>query len=852
MRKLILTVLTLLTAALCMGQSDKIINQGGGATQELSYDSATGQMSITDAQGATITLMTGASSSSDGQRGLVPQPLSGEEGLFLRGDGTWANPTVGGDNWGSQVAQSSGFVGGNGTAANRLRLVQNGATDGQVIAWDNGLGEWDARAQLDSQLLSLSANTLELTNGGSVDLSGYLDNTDTQDLSLAANVLSLTDGGSVDLSGYLDNTDTQDLSLAGTTLSLTNGGSVDLSALQDGTGTDDQELTLTGNTLSIEGGNSVSLAAYLDNTDTQDLSLAGSVLSLTNGGSVDLSSLGGGDPDQTLSFSGTTLSISGGNSVNLSSLLDNTDTQDLSLSGSVLSLTNGGSVDLSNVDDSDIQFISINTSGSFLQFSLTDANTSSLNLFTDVTMGGGGSQLNPLYVDTTYIATQYDLTNATASASNGLSIDSGSGDVVLGGPMTQKAVIEMENQAIEFNADNNGFTDFDAVSDSIFIRFIDGRGVVYGFGVSDGNQPGYLLMDRVYGSDYTKLIAYNESDKINVGDLSKELELVGFEYYLNSGFSVDTLAAGTVDYLLGFNSSTGQFGPTTQLTTNGGGSSGGGAFSTTNNVTSNAPGDYANDDFVFGSPQLDGNGTNNRRMFFDVSKGSLYANEATGTEYDDTNRGFNVFNASRNSITSGYASAAMGGQNNTVVGAGSAAVACSGCDLPMNYSVGMGIGPKVLEPQSFVHGNGSFDSGEVGQRQYTRLVLYGDGTGTSQFNVYASNVNAVNVPTDHIWTGTWYCSLLVTTGGGIVDQGDYNPIFGDFYAYNRGGTMQVQYSVSGASNVWDDPDMSNSDVELNADNVNKAVQVRVQPSTDGDSNMETRCVCVLEFVQTAY
>ena len=50
---------------------------------------------------------------------------------------------------------------------------------------------------------------LSLTDGGSVDLSGYLDDTDTQDLSLSDNTLSrLTDGGSVDLSGYLDDTDT--------------------------------------------------------------------------------------------------------------------------------------------------------------------------------------------------------------------------------------------------------------------------------------------------------------------------------------------------------------------------------------------------------------------------------------------------------------------------------------------------------------------------------------------------------------------------------------------------------------------------------------------------------------------
>ena len=46
-----------------------------------------------------------------------------------------------------------------------------------------------------------------------------------------------------------------------------------------------------------------------------------------------------------------------------------------------------------------------------------------------------------------------------------------------------------------------------------------------------------------------------------------------------------------------------------------------GAFSTTSNVTSNAPGDPATDDFVFGSTQLDDNGLapNQFRMLFDKS-----------------------------------------------------------------------------------------------------------------------------------------------------------------------------------------------------------------------------------------
>lgn len=50
----------------------------------------------TPAQVAQIiyTVMTGASASSDGTSGMVPAPTQGQENLFLRGDATWADPTV--------------------------------------------------------------------------------------------------------------------------------------------------------------------------------------------------------------------------------------------------------------------------------------------------------------------------------------------------------------------------------------------------------------------------------------------------------------------------------------------------------------------------------------------------------------------------------------------------------------------------------------------------------------------------------------------------------------------------------------------------------------------------------------
>lgn len=41
-----------------------------------------------------VSPMTGATATQDGAGGLVPQPLAGDQVKYLRGDGTWENPTA--------------------------------------------------------------------------------------------------------------------------------------------------------------------------------------------------------------------------------------------------------------------------------------------------------------------------------------------------------------------------------------------------------------------------------------------------------------------------------------------------------------------------------------------------------------------------------------------------------------------------------------------------------------------------------------------------------------------------------------------------------------------------------------
>ena len=238
-------------------------------------------------------------------------------------------------------------------STNTLSLTNDGTTVDLSGYLDN----------TDAQDLSLSTNTLSLTNDGTtIDLSGYLDNIDAQTVSLTGTTLAISNGNTLDLSSLQDGigTDAQDLTLSTNTLSLTNDGTpVDLSGYLDNT--DAQTVSLTGTTLAISNGNTLNLSSLQDGigTDAQDLSLSTNTLSLTNDGTpVDLSGYLDNTDAQTVSLTGTTLAISNGNNVDLSSLQDGigTDAQDLTsavLSGNVLEIEiengNSVSVDLSPV-----------------------------------------------------------------------------------------------------------------------------------------------------------------------------------------------------------------------------------------------------------------------------------------------------------------------------------------------------------------------------------------------------------------------------------------------------------------------------------------------------------------------
>ena len=247
----------------------------------------------------------------------------------------------------------------------------------------------------DDQAISLDGNILTLEDGGTVDLSAFLDDTNTQlsedevddfvanngflteqsddqAITLDGNILTLEDGGTVDLSAFLDDTDTQ-LSEEEVDDFVANNGYLTEQS-------DDQVISLDGNILTLENGGTVDLSAFLDDTDDQALILDGTTLTLENGGSVDLSPYAGQNTDnQMLSLTDDELALQNGGTVDLSAYKDNTDNQVLTLSSNTLTLEDGGAdIDLSvYLDNTDQQNLS-NVLGNG-----TDANASNITNLAD-------------------------------------------------------------------------------------------------------------------------------------------------------------------------------------------------------------------------------------------------------------------------------------------------------------------------------------------------------------------------------------------------------------------------------------------------------------------------------------
>jgi len=200
---------------------------------------------------------------------------------------------------------------------------------------------------------------------------------------------------------------------------------------------------------------------------------------------------------------------------------------------------------------------------------------------------------------------------------------------------------------------------------------------------------------------------------------------------------------------------------------------GGGAFSTTSNVTSNAPGTLATDDFVFGSSQLDddGNADNRSRFFFDKDLSAFRAGIVTGTEWDTVNVGVGSFATGVNTIASGLSSTATGrdtrasGNYSTTMGTSTTA---SG-----NISTAMGTDTTAQAFASLVIGRFNIISGTTDSWVSTDpLFVIGNGTGPGAGDL--SNALTV-LKSGNVGIGTENPSELLDVAGHIAASGPTIP-----------------------------------------------------------------------------
>jgi len=347
--------------------------------------------------------------------------------------------------------------------------------------------------------------------------------------------------------------------------------------------------------------------------------------------------------------------------VNLSTI--NTDRQQLSLAGNTLSLENGGAVDLS-------PFLNENTD---MQRLTLDGTILSLER-------GGAVNLSTINTD----GQQLSLLGNTLTLENGgtvdlspfLNEDSDKQQLTLNGAIlslerggdVNLSTINTDNQQLNLNGSVLSLTNGGTV-----------------------NMDSFLI-----DSDEQELAI----SSINSETISVQIENANTLYF-RSGDNVVLSVTDSETILIDGVS---------------------GSFSTENNITSNVNGAIAEDDFVFGSSQLnnDSNTTSdNKRFFYDKSKGAFRAGFAQSNQWDEENIGTYSIAMGRNTVASGYHATAFGSATlsdawySTAMGNGTEAVSHSEVAIGRFNSKYTPLGSTngwELTDRLFVIGNGTGDS----------------------------------------------------------------------------------------------------------------------------------------------
>lgn len=418
------------------------------------------------------------------------------------------------------------------------------------------------------------------------------------------------------------------------------------------------------------------------------------------------------------------------------------------------------------------------------------------------------------------VSTQWDAYTPTSPGS-GLTLNSGALD--LGGTLTTNTSLLGTGYDFELQADHIEFT------------------------AADRTWIGNSLLDISFGLS----VEMNNTDELTT---INDHALFSKQGYLKLGAT--SQGAPPANGYIGYNTTSGALalydGSWSDLGSGGGGS----AFWEDNSGTVRTVSSSAGLDFVFGSSSTEdtGNSTEDDRMFFDNSKGALYAGEWQSTQANDANRGFNSVNLTRNAITSGYTSGSIGGENNDVDGPGSVAVACDNCisDGDSENSVLTGNDARSTLENDHVHGGGG--DFQLGHHQYRRLIAWKDhtGTGTAVLHLNGTNADLV-IPNNTIWAGQCECSAIVKTAGTGTSVGDHKFYQGRFTAKNISGSVSfanVQF-INTTDGLLDSPSFDSSSLNITNDDVNNALTVVIN-SIPGSASSITHLTCTLHITETGY
>jgi hypothetical protein len=242
-------------------------------------------------------------------------------------------------------------------------------------------------------------------------------------------------------------------------------------------------------------------------------------------------------------------------------------------------------------------------------------------------------------------------------------------------------------------------------------------------------------------------------------------------------------------------------------------------------------------DFVFGSSQLDdsGNAAEDDRFLFDNSKGYFAAGRFQSTQVDNANRGIGAAAFGLNNQASGNASVAAGGQNNAATGTGS-------------YVHGENGLASIRNQYAHAGGGGAANSGET---QYTRLIAWGEKTGTGGLTLYLDGSSSViSIPNNTLYVGRIEVGCIATVADGAVELGDHKYMRAGFTAKNIGGTVSTQI-IDDTDALLDDTDFDSVSISLFPDNTNDAMTLTVA-NIPGGASSETTCTATLMITQTSY